>query len=81
MSITTTIALQTSLRWLRRLMTILLIVVNVGATLLADTARRPSSDARLIGSLLICVLFIAVIWTISRRKSGSILKSPVSFLR
>jgi uncharacterized membrane protein SirB2 len=80
MSITTQISLQTSMRWLRRAMTMVLILANFGVTLLSDAARGSSADARLIGSLLLCLLLIALTWTMSRKKSGLILKSPVSFL-
>jgi hypothetical protein len=81
MSITTQISLPTSLRWLRRIVTMVLILSNFAATLLADTARGPSTDARLIASLLICLSLIVLAWTMSRKKSGLILKSTVSFLR
>ena len=81
MSTTTQISLQTSMRWLRRILTIVLILANFGATLLADAARSRSTDARLIGSLLICLLLIALTWTMSRRKSSPLFKSPASFSR
>jgi hypothetical protein len=81
MLITTQISLQTSLRWLRRILTIGLILANFAATLLADAARGSSTDARLIASLLLCLLLIALTRTMSRRKSNPILKSPVSFSR
>jgi hypothetical protein len=58
-----------------------LILANFAATLLADTARGPSTDARLIGSLLLCVFLIVLTRTMSRKKSGLLLKPPVSFLR
>ncbi len=81
MSIPTQISLQTSMRWLRRAMTLVLILANFGVTLLSDATRGPSADARLIGSLLICLLLIAFTWTMSRRRSSPLLKSPVHFSR
>jgi hypothetical protein len=81
MLITTQISLSISLRWLRRILTMVLIVANFGATLLSDAARGTSTTARLIGSLLICLLLIALTWTVSRRKLSPLLKSPVSFIR
>jgi hypothetical protein len=76
MFITTQISLQTSLRRLRRAMTMILILANFAATLLADAARGGSTGARLIESLLICLLLIILMRTISGKKPGSILKSP-----
>ena len=81
MSITTQISLQASMRWMRRTMTMILIIANFGVTLLADAARGPVTAAELIGSLSICLLLIALTWTMSRRKSSPFLKSPVSLLR
>jgi len=81
MLITARISLHTSLRWLRRVMTIILILSNFAATILADAARGQSTDARLIGSLLICLFLIVLTMTTSRKKSSPILKSPVSFIR
>jgi len=81
MSTTTHISLQTSMRWLRRTMTMILILANFGVTLLSDAARGSSADARLIGSLSICLLLIALTWTRSRRKSSPLLKSPVPVSR
>lgn len=75
MSITTQISLQTSLRWLRRAMTMVLIFSNFAATMLADAAGGQSTGARLIGSLLICLFLIVLMRAMSGKKSGSILKS------
>ena len=77
MFITTRISLHTSLRWLRRTMTMILILANFAATLLADAARRQSTDARLMGSLLICLFLIVLLRTMSGKKSSSILKSLI----
>lgn len=75
MSLTTQISSQTSLRWLRRAMTMILILSNFAATMLADAARGQSTAARLIGSLLICLFLIVLMGALSGKKSGSILKS------
>ena len=81
MLITTRISPQTSLRWLRRAMTMVLILANFAATMLADADRGGATGARLIGSLFICLLLIVLLRTMSGKKSGGILKSPVSFSR
>jgi len=75
------ISLQTSLRWMRRIMTMVLILSNFAATMLADASRGRFADARLIGSLLICLLFIALMRMLSRRKSASTLTPRLSFIR
>jgi len=75
MFITTRVSLQTSLRWLRRAVTMILILSNFAATTLADTARGQSIDARLMGSLLLCLLLIVFMRTMSAKTSSSILKS------
>jgi len=75
MFITTRVSLQTSLRWLRRAITMILILSNFAATTLADTARGQSTDARLMGSLLLCLLLIVFWRAMSGKKSSSILKS------
>jgi hypothetical protein len=43
--------------------------------MLADAARGGSTAARLIGSLLICLLLIVFMRTMSGKTPGSILKS------
>ena len=47
-----------------------LILSNFAATMLADVARGQSTDVRLVGSLLIGLLLIAVMRMISEMKSG-----------
>jgi hypothetical protein len=79
MSMTTQISLQTSLRWSRRIMTIILILSNFAATMLADAPTVRSSDAALFGTLLICLFLIFFLITRSRKKSGSILNPALSF--
>ena len=49
-------------------MTMLLLLANFGATLLADATRGPSNGARLIGSLLLGLLLIVFLKAMSGKK-------------
>jgi len=80
MSMTTQILLQTSLRWSRRIMTMILILSNFAATMLADAPAGASTDAALFGTLLICLFLIFFMMTRSRKKSGPILNPALSFI-
>ena len=73
MLITTLISLYISLRWLRRTMTVVLIISNFAATVLVQAPDGRLSGIMLIGSILMCLFLLLFTRPFSRKKSGSTL--------